>query len=214
MKLTRLSPVQFNARAAETRRRGAWQVVASYEDEGEGPWLIDLSHRQRWDFQAAELDLQTPFGLQAPARPGQVSVQGELLISRMNGTQVAVWHLGGGEPEAAPADKAYTDMTDAHCMLAVLGADTRNVMEHLSRLDLFDPRREHPFLSQGPVLHIPCQVVTLGPDCVLMTFSRGYGQSFADAMLHAASGCGLQPAGEDRFNDWLKTNITTYISAS
>jgi len=45
--------------------------------------------------------------------------------------------------------------------------------------------------------------VTLDIDCVLMSFSRGYGQSFADAMLHAASGCDLRPGGERVLNKRL-----------
>ncbi len=200
----RHGPVQFDAVAAEVAERQDWRVVLAYEDEGQGPWLVDLSHRQRWDSQHSDLDSQTPFGLQVPARPGQVSVQRELLISRMNGTQVAIWHLGQGEAEQAPRDVAYTDMTDAHCMLAVLGADTPRVMEHLSNLDLFDPQRAMPFLTQGPVMHTPCQVVTLGPDCVLMTLSRAYGQTFADSMLHAASGCKLKPGGENLFNNLIR----------
>ena len=132
----RHGPVQFDAVAAEVAERQDWRVVLAYEGEGQGPWLVDLSHRQRWDFQHSDLDSQAPFGLQVPAKPGQVSVQRELLISRMNGTQVAIWRLGQGEAEPAPNDTAYTDMTDAHCMLAVLGADTPHVMEHLSKLDL------------------------------------------------------------------------------
>ena len=198
----RQSPVQFDAVVAETQERHDWQVVLAYEGEAEGPWLVDLSHRQRWDYQHTDLVSQAPFGLTVPARPGEVSVQNELLISRMNGTQVAIWHLGQGEAGPAPADVACTEMTDAHCMLAVMGTDTPRVMEHVSNLDLFDPQRATPFLTQGPVMHIPCQVVTLGHDCVLMTLSRGYGQTFADAMLHAASGCQLRPGGESRFLNW------------
>jgi len=206
MKLRRQSPVQFDAVAAEEAEHEDWQVVLAFEDEKEGPWLIDLSHRQRWDFQDIDVGSKSPFGLQVPARPRQVSVQRGFLITRMNGTQTAIWHLGQSQTEAAPDDAACTDMTDAHCMLAVLGAGTHRVMEHLSKLDLFEPRRILPFLTQGPVMGLPCQVVTLGADCVLMTLSRGYGQTFADAMLHAASGCNLEPGGENRFNRWIRLN--------
>ena len=88
-------------------------------------------------------------------------------------------------------------------MLAVLGQEAARVMEHVSNLDLFRPDKQVPFLTQGPVMHIPCQIVTADVDCVLLTFSRGYGQSFADAMLHAASGCKLKPGGEGIFSRWL-----------
>lgn len=198
----RLSPVQFEAVVAEAEARHGWRVVLEYRNEGEGPWLVDLSHRQRWDFQHTHLDSQQPFGLAVPAKPGQTRMKHDLLISRMNGTQAAIWHLGRDGPGFMPGETGRTEMTDAHCMLAVLGADTPRVMEHVSNLDLFSPAREIPFLTQGPVLHVPCQVVTLGPDCVVMTFSRGYGQTFADAMLHAASGCHLIAGGENRFNNW------------
>jgi hypothetical protein len=200
MMAKRLSPVQFNARVAEPGQQGDWQVVKSYEDEGDGPWLVDLSHRQRWDYQHIDVGSQAPFGLRVPAQPGQVLLQRDHLITRMNGTQVSIWHLGQGQAEAAPQDVAYTDMSDAQCMLAVLGTGTQTVMECVCNLDLFDQQRTMPFLTQGPILHIPCQVVTLGPECLAMTFSRGYGQTVADALLHAASGSRLTPAGKNVFS--------------
>jgi hypothetical protein len=49
------------------------------------------------------------------------------------------------------------------------------------------------------VLRIPCQVVTLDPECVVMTFARGYGQSFSEALLQSAGPVGLRPAGEKVF---------------
>jgi hypothetical protein len=203
MKAGRQSPVQFDAAVAESTERRGWPVVLEYENEGQGPWLVDLSHHQRWDYQHTEVDSQSPFGLQVPALPGQVSIQRELLVSRMNGTQLAIWCLGQGEIEPGHYDSGCTDMIDAHCMLAVIGADTPSVMEHLSNLDLFNPHREMPFLTQGPVMNIPCQVVTLGSNCVVMTLSRAYGQTFVESALHAASGCKLKPGGENRFNNCI-----------
>jgi hypothetical protein len=202
MTARRQSPVQFEVEVVASTQRNDWPVVLEYRDEGPGPWLVDLSHRQRWDYQHTDMDSQNPFGLRVPANPGQVSIQHDMLVSRMNGTQLAIWNLGHNEAEPVPGNAAYTDMTDTHCMLAVIGADSSAVLEHLSNLDLFNPNREMPFLTQGPVIHIPCQVVTLGPDCVVMTLSRGYGQTFADSALHAASGCMLKPTGEKQFNSW------------
>jgi len=121
------------------------------------------------------------------------------LISRMNRRQVAIWHLDRREIREMPAERGFTDLTEAHCMLAVVGMQAPAVMEHVCNLDLFHPGRATPLLTQGQVMHIPCQVVTLSNHSVLLAFSRGYGQTFADAMLHAASGCGLRPGGEDVF---------------
>ncbi len=199
----RQSPVTFQCEAAEKTNHDDWEIVLAFEDESEGPWLVDLSHLQRWDFQHANLDLKTPFGLDMPAEPGQVILQDERLVTRMNRTQAAVWNLTRSDALEMPEVMNFTDLTDAHCMLAVLGQGVSQVMENVSNLDLFRPDRQVPFLTQGPVMHIPCQVVTVAVDCVLMTLSRGYGQSFADAMLHAASGCKLRPGGEEVFSRWL-----------
>jgi len=197
----RQSPVVFDCDAARKTDASGWEVVLEFEDESDGPWLVDLSHLQRWDFQNTDLDSQRPFGLDVPAKPGQVLLQEQKLITRMNRTQAMVICLEtGGSIEASTA-AGFTDITDAHCMLAVVGQETPYVMEHVSNLDLFKPDREMPFLTQGPVMHIPCQVVTLSEECVLMSFSRGYGQSFAEALLHAASGCDIRPGGAGIFDE-------------
>jgi hypothetical protein len=197
----RQSPIIFEQKAAEKTNSLGWEVVLKLEGEGDGPWLVDLSHLQRWDCQDIELDSMAPFGLGVPVEPGQAFLQDDKLIARMNRTQAMITCLGTGDSIETPTAMGYTDITDAHCMLAVVGSETPGVMEHVSNLDLFKPGREMPFLTQGPVMHIPCQVVTLSEECVLMSFSRGYGQSFADAMLHAASGCDLRPGGEGVFNE-------------
>jgi hypothetical protein len=199
----RQSPVTFRCDAAEKTTHDGWEIVLAFEDESEGPWLVDLSHLQRWDFQHANLDLKTPFGLDMPAEPGQVILQDERLVTRMNRTQAAVWNLTRSDALEVPEVMNFTDLTDAHCMLAVLGQGVSQIIESVSNLDLFRPDRQLPFLTQGPVMDVPCQVVTVAVDCVLITFSRGYGQSFADAMLHAATGCKLRPGGEEVFSRWL-----------
>ena len=199
----RQGPLTFDWKVAEKIIHDGWEVVLSFEDESDGPWLVDLSHLQRWDYQHTDLDSQRPFGLDVPAKPGQVLLQDQKLITRMNRTQAAIWKLARGDAIETPEDANFTDLTDAHCMLAVLGQEAARVMEHVSNLDLFRPDKQVPFLTQGPVMHIPCQIVTANVVCVLMTFSRGYGQSFADAMLHAASGCKLRPGGENIFSRWL-----------
>jgi len=196
----RQSPIIFEPKAAEKTNSLGWEVVLKLEGEGDGPWLVDLSHLQRWDCQDMELDSMAPFGLNMPAKPGQVVFQDDKIIARMNPTQAMITCLRTGDPIEIPTAVRFTDITDAHCMLAVVGPEIARVMEHVSNLDLFTPGRKMPFLTQGPIMHIPCQVVTLSGECVLMSFSRGYGQSFADAMLRAASGCGLRPGGEGVFN--------------
>jgi hypothetical protein len=196
----RQSSVIFDRKAAEQKVSSGWEVVLQFEGEGGGPWLVDLSHLRRWDYQHKDLGSQKPFDLDVPARPGQVLLRDGKIVTRMNRTQAMIVCLETGDSTEAQNAAGFTDLTDAHCMLAVVGPETQFVMEHVSNLDLFEPGRQMPFLTQGPIMHIPAQVVTLDVDCVLMSFSRGYGQSFADAILHAASGCDLRPGGEGVFS--------------
>ncbi len=197
----RRSPVTFDANPAATETRDGWTVVLRYQDEEQhgGPWLVDLSHRRRWDFQDGRVATQRPMDLPVPAEYGQVGVHGTLVINRMNRTQVAIWHLGAGAPPTMPSETAFTATTDGHCMLAFAGAGVPRVLEHLTALDLFDPRRPRPFLTQGPILHVPCQVVTFSTDLVVMTFARGYGETFVHAALHSGDPAGLRPGGEEAF---------------
>jgi len=213
----RRSPCPFGAKPAETELRDGWDVVLRYEGEdgdrgreggdpgrggghpGAGPRLVDLSHRRRWDFQDSGVADLRPMGLPVPEGFGEVGVHEGLVINRMNRTQVAIWHLGAPPPSDMPAEAGFTEVTDGHCMLAFVGDGVPEVLEHLTALDLFDPARDTPFLTQGPVLHVPCQVVTFAPDLVVMTLARGYGETFAEAVLASGGIAGLRPGGERVF---------------
>lgn len=203
----RYSPVAFDRKPAETERRGDWLVVLRYENEGNGPHLIDLSHREKWDVQSGDLS-KVPVARGAiPAIPGRVSVEGGLLASRMNRTQAALWRLWGESVEA-PQEPAYTETTDGIALLALVGKGVFSILEKACPLDLAPPGESAPYLVQGPVFHIPCQIVVLekDPDAggVLIGFSRGYGQAMAEAFLEAGAESGLSPAGEAAFADWVK----------
>jgi len=214
----RRSPCSFGAKPAETELRDGWTVVLRYEGEdgepghgdghpghgdghpGAGPRLVDLSHRRRWDFQDSRVADLRPMGLPVPEGFGEVGVHDGLVINRMNRTQVAIWHLGTAAPPDTPAETGFTEVTDGHCMLAYVGDGVPEVLEHLTAMDLFDPARDMPFLTQGPVLHVPCQVVTFARDLVVMTLARGYGETFAEAALASGAVAGLRPGGERVFD--------------
>ncbi|MDE2877640.1 2Fe-2S iron-sulfur cluster-binding protein [Candidatus Palauibacter soopunensis] len=205
----RRSPVRFDAAPARTERRAGWNVVLDYEtdrastDALRQACLIDLSHRTRWDAQHRNIRAVQPFGLDVPRTPGDVQVRDGLMINRMNGTQASIWHVGPGAPPAMPDSPHYTDTTDSHCWLALLGDSVQEVLESVTDLDLLNPVRARPFLTQGPVLHVPCQVVTWRDDAVLIAFSRGYAQAFVEALLESGRHAGLRPAGERVFTDWI-----------
>ena len=209
--ILRRSAVSFDAAPAKTEERDNWSVVLEYEDEGAGPYVVDLSHRSRWDLQDAEIGGVQTMGIRVPDKPGQCVFENGFLINRMNRTQASVWHLSGETP-ALPDDPAFSDITDSTVFLAVFGQDLFAILEKLSALDFLDSSRQTPFLLQGPFSHLPCQIVTLdktpGRSGILMTCSRGYARDMVGAILEAGMEFKLRPAGEQAFSSWLNEVIS------
>ena len=196
----RLSPVKSPASADKIEYRDGWEVVVKFRDEKDGPFLVDLSHCPKWDLQSSKLDRFEPWGREMPGKPGQSLFSDGLLINRQNRTQASIWDLGAGVQ--SPSEMEYTDLTDGHCLLGLAGPNVFSIMERATSLDLASPRKSAPFLVQGPVLHIPCQVVVLDrekPTRLLVAFSRGYGGSFFSALLDMGSEFGLMAGGEACF---------------
>ncbi len=95
--LFRRSPVSFGATPAATESRDGWTVVLSYEDERghPGPFLVDLSHRPRWDYQHSQIATHRPMGLSVPEHFGGGGGHGASLVTTpMTRPQVAIWPPG------------------------------------------------------------------------------------------------------------------------
>jgi len=199
--------VVFNAPPLETGFKDGWKVVLSYANEDQGPFLVDLSHRCKWDIQHVSLETVRPWDILFPAAPGQCRVEAGRLLSRRNFTQAGIWHLTDDGPESEP-ESYFTEVTDGLCLLALVGPESFSVMERVSSLDLTSPSLHPPFLLQGPVLHVPCQVVVLASNgespVVLTAFSRGYGQAVAEVLLEVGHPLGLRPGGETVFRNALR----------
>jgi len=207
LNMQRQSPAFFPQKPVKTRRQDDWVIAEAYPDEGAGPWLVDLCHSPRWDLQDGRLDDFRPTGCEMPTAPGDCRWAARVLVNRMNRTQAAVWHLGRGAAPL-PADPGYTDVSEATVFLGLFGPRIFALAEHLTSLDLGAPQRRPPFLLQGPLAHVPCQVVVLaredgGSGGLLLTCSRGYARDMVQVILAAGAAYGLRPAGEDRFNAWL-----------
>lgn len=205
--IKRCSPVQFRRAAIKTDMQDNWPIVLEYEAEGTGPWLIDLSHKARWDLQDADMSRYQPWGMSIPDTPGQCAFERGILINRMNRTQASIWHLSGKTWDTID-DPAFTEVTDATVFLALLGKEIFSVTEKLTALDFLDPLKKPPFLLQGPFSHVPCQLVTLEKTMersgLLFTCSRGYAQDMITAVLEAGEEFKLQPAGENAFSEWMR----------
>lgn len=206
--MKRESPVKFSASPIKIEVHNNWTVALEYDNEGQGPWLVDLAHKTRWDLQDSQVGEQTPCDLTVPETPGACTFDGSTLINRMNRTQASIYHLGESAP-AIPDFSGYTDVSESTVFLSLFGPKTFLIAEKLTNLDFIDPAKQEPFLLQGPFCHVPCQIVTLekstdGSGGFLLTCSRGYGDSMVGAILKAGVEFGLRPAGENRFISWIQ----------
>ena len=166
----RRSPVVLSAVPAATEVRDGWNVVLRYENEGSRggklrrrrlagrpPGLSTSVIGAAGDFQDAGHRYPYAHG---PARPPAIRPSRGAPAPRHQPDEpdrrVAIWHLGEGVPPATPPETPFTETTDGHCMLAFVGrGGPPPHWKHLTPLDLFDPARPTPFLTQGPVLHVP-----------------------------------------------------------
>jgi hypothetical protein len=201
--IRRYSPVSFEKKAIQTEQRGGWDIVLKYEDEGNGPYLVDMSHITKWDIQDERIARLQPMGIIIPEAPGACIYDKGILISRSNQTQAVACHLVGND-SVLPDDPAYTDITEGYVLLALIGKDVFSIMEKITALDLQPPRTASIFLVQGPILHVPSRVSVLADDALLIAFSRGYGHSVVEAILDAGSEWNLKPAGELIFKNFIE----------
>jgi len=205
--IKRVSPVVFKATPLKSEQRDNWNIVMEYQGEGDGPYLVDLSHRVRWDLQSSNLASKKPLGITIPDLPGQSVFENGILANRMNRTQTSLYHLEGQSP-AIPEETEYTDVTENTLFVALIGEAVFSICEKLSALDFRDPGRKAPFLYQGPFSHVPCQIVTLAREGkksgIVLTCSRGYGKDMIHAILGAGDEFGLKQAGEDQFTQWIR----------
>ena len=205
--IQRVSPVGFKNTPLKTEKRDNWDIVMEYAGEGEGPYLVDLSHKPRFDLQDAAIDAVTPFNVAIPETPCKSVLQDGLVINRMNGTQASVYHLAGQGDVVMPEGTGYTDVTEAALCVAIIGKPVFSICEKLTALDFMNPENVAPFLFQGPFSHVPCQIVVLskaGDDAgIILTCSRGYGRDMIHSILDAGAEFNLTPAGENRFTDWI-----------
>lgn len=203
----RQSPVKLDGRPHRTQVRDHWPLVSEYADEGDGPWLVDLSHCHRIDFQGKPLGAMIPESLPEPEAPGDVGIQDMTMITRMGNVQGCLWCFG--QAPANPIGFNGTDITEATLALAIAGRHTFAIAEKLSSLDLQSPGGTLPRLYQGPFARVPCQIVVLdavpGREMLLLSCSRGYGRDMVEAITNAGAEFHLRSAGEDRFMGMWET---------
>ncbi|KPL26789.1 MAG: hypothetical protein AMS23_00050 [Bacteroides sp. SM1_62] len=201
--LKRYSPIKFIDTPARIQVRNDWEVVLEYENEQKGPFLVDLSHIGKWDVEGEDLPLLRPAGLAIPKDSEQCLLTGDFLLNLIKWNWATIWHFSEDMPDFAE-EFAFTNVTEAYALIALLGREAFSIMEKLTSLDLLSPKRKPPFLIMGPVVHIRSQVVVLSRErdrsAVLVACPRGYGQSIAEIMLESGKEYRLRPGGENIFS--------------
>lgn len=205
--IKRQSAVQFEIKSLRVEERENWRVILEYQGEGDGPWLVDLGHKRRFDFQDKNIDMHGVDGITVPKTPGVSLWKNAMVVNRMNTTQASIYVLGR-KPLEVKNLQAITEVTEATVFLALFGRGIFHITEKLTSLDFTAPGKKPPFLLQGPFCHVPCQIVNMqnsgnGAGGILLTCSRGYAESMIEAIMGAGQEFGLRPAGEDRFIEWL-----------
>ncbi len=208
----RCSPVKFTKPAAQTQMRNGWEIVLNYSDEGAGPFLIDLSHVGKWDVQGENLSRIRPAGMDIPQHSGRCEFKDGSLINLVKWNWAVIWCFSEDDSTFS-YEWAYTDVTEAYALLALIGKEVFCIMEKVTSLDLLSAEKTPPFLLLGPVHHVRSQVVVLERNgtgsAVLVACARGYGQSMAQVLLDAGNEYGVAPGGENVFTEWLKRYLQT-----
>lgn len=205
--ILRRSPVLFRAKPKKILQKNRFQVVLEFENEDGNNHVMDLSHICKWDVQSSDLSNHSPMGIDIPGQILGCRLENQVLISRMNRTQASIWHLSSQAPPL-PDEAVFTDVTESFAALAIFGENLEKILEKITTLNLLDSQRESPFLTQGPVAHTGCQIISFCRQDrvpgILLSCSRGYGRDMTDIVLDAGREFGLRPAGMDRFNEWIR----------
>lgn len=213
VKIERRSPLSFYSTPEQVEWRDHWLIALSYPNQGAGPYLVDLSHCAKWDFQSADLADLAPWGVPIPVQPGGSTFANGTLLNRLNATQATGWRLSGTPFDGALDGRNATDVTDAVALLGLVGPHLFKIVEKLSALDFFKPETQAPFVMQGPLSHVQCQVVSFvnqpsQEDALLISCSRGYARDMVHAVMDAGREFGLCPAGEQVWTRWVDQFLT------
>lgn len=203
----RRSPIQLERPVLRKELRHGWEIVTQYEDEGDPPWLIDLSHAQKFDYPHPPLSDGPLPDISMPEKTGAINIRGGFLSLRLNQQQSLVLNLTQS-PVTLIERRWTTDLTDAFALLAMIGHSVFEILEVVTSLDLFPPGKNPPFALQGPVLRTRSLLFLLRSDqetpAILLAVPRGFGQSFSTALLQAGEPWNLSPAGEAAFSRFFE----------
>jgi hypothetical protein len=206
--IKRQSPVRFKVSPTKSEVRDNWTVALEYDAEGQGPWLVDLAHKTRWDLQNSQV------GELTPCEPGRAGRPGRMHLCRRHADQPHEPHPGvhlssGRRQHRACLIFRAIPMSPNPRFSGPVRPQRFSRRRKADQPGLSGSGQNSTFLAAGPFCHVPCQIVTLeksadGSGGFLLTCSRGYGDSMLHAVLEAGAEFGLRPAGENRFGSWIQ----------
>lgn len=203
----RLSPLHMKLPPHEVMEWKGWQVVSTYL--GENPHsplaVTDLSHIPKYTLQSRRLGSMHSGDKRIPERPGGVSLQKGIMITRLTPSECRLMVLD--RTQEVQYGPEYTDVTDAFAAFALMGPRCLDALSKLSAVDLEGSRTSPPSAALAPLEEITCLFIYLkgrrGIPGLIVSVARGYGQFLLKAFTDAGKEWGMSPAGWQRFRAWL-----------
>ncbi len=203
--LKRQSPIAMGLVPERIVEKDGWVIALSYAGEMKhnACFVTDLSHVPKWTLQGLGLDALRPAGLEMPAKPRAAVVSDGAFLARLSPSEARLLVLGAETPSLN--GEGFTDVTEAHATLAVVGPACYALLSKLSKVDL--ARDPVPSAALAPVEDVTCLIAQLlgrgDVPGLVISCARGYGHFLLDVVLDAGREYGIQPAGWERFEAWL-----------
>jgi len=204
--LKRVSPLDMGLKAERVLARNGWEIPLAYF--GERPqstmFVTDLSHVPKWSLQGgSDLNSIRPEDLSIPEKPGMIVLERNLLLIRSTPSECRIMSFGEDTPVLE--ETGFTDVTDAYAAVAVVGTRCFDVLAKLSSIDF--EGQSSPRAALAPVEDVTCLLVHIsgsgGIPGIILAGARGYGHFFLEALLDAGKEFSIQPAGWERFSQWM-----------
>jgi hypothetical protein len=152
--IKRESPVRFKAAPQKTEVRDNWTVALEYDDEGQGPWLVDLATRPAGTCRTAK-SVSKRCEMMCRPVPGACTFADDTLVNRMNRTQASIYHLGAAATGACPIFQVYR-CHRIHGFRGPVRPQAFSVAEKLTNLDFLDPAQKQAlFCCRAPFATCP-----------------------------------------------------------
>lgn len=176
------------AAGASIEERDGWRVGVYPENDGDGPWIADVSHVGKLDLRGAAAELDE---LTGGLGTGEARLDGGTWLLRLTPTHgYALCPFPRLAALRASLGTAAIDVTCGLAGVTLGGSRWREVMNRSSGLDVRASRFPANRCMAGSVMRVPTLMLHDG-EAVSMFVGWEYGEYFWDAILDAGATLGI-----------------------